>query len=248
MKIILSSLILAMALSVCRSPEPKPSIAFKEIQVSPEFRCPRDRILSMSWSLTDAGGVRVRLKASFNNQDFDQQIFDSEDDSATKDIDLIDATSHMPDFQFPNTVVVTVIPVDDGEQGPYGTINRKEGDPKTFTITTVNDPIEIERPAIRRDNEDAFNLDLDPVLFSSSLNTDKITLVSGCTNPLSGRYSWDKGLAVPSTETLENSNNFSDTFGPVQAQGQYVIKPLDQECSKDVSEIRVKMRFSCANK
>jgi hypothetical protein len=244
MKILLTCIILGLSLSNCRttSPQPTTSIAFKTLNVGPTLRCPTNRILSASWGLTEPGGISITLSTS----NIERIIYISEEDDSTIEVDVIEAIADIPNF--PDTYRIIITPISEvrgGSTSPYAAGNRLQGDSKTFEITTIIAPTEIERPAVRRGELNEFVLGIDPLLYSSDLTTDKITMATGCSNPMSGRYSWDKGLTVANTEVLSISNNFSDTFNPTTAQGEYLIRATEQPCDKSISEVKLKLRFSC---
>jgi len=243
----LTAAILSLS-AVCPQPQVRETISIKELRVYPEFRCEGDDV-TFEWSLTGDGKLFVNALVNWNGEERSGEVFFSVDDNGAATIDLseIEETFRSGDnagfnfgegFQFPNEFVLEFVPSNNTQ--------TEKGPTQEKTVHTFYGNERISREAGRRDSENLFIVDLPAPIWSSNLMVDEIKLLSGCTDPISGTYEYDKGPETPNPEPLKQENGYTDHFtSAIQAQGQWGIKPLDMECDKSVTTLRVEFNMFC---
>ena len=240
---------LSLLVSSCwPAPKVEEKISFKDLAVFPEYRCAGDNV-TFQWTLSNDGKLFVNALVFWNGQVRSGEIFFSPDDDGSQEINLKDIEERFSrgenngynfgeGFQFPQEFELEFVPKNNAET-VTGVTQRK-------TVHTIIGTEIVSREAGRRGSENLFIVDLPSPIWSSNLRVDTIKLRSGCTDPITGSYEYDKGLETLNPETLTEANNYTDQFSSsVQAQGQWAIKPLDQECNKEVTTLRVEFRMFC---
>jgi hypothetical protein len=230
-------------------PTVEEKISFKgHVIVFPEFRCEGDDV-TFQWSLSNDGKLFVNALVPWNGQVRSGEIFFSPNDNGSATIDLKEIEGKFSrgenngynfgeGFQFPSDFTLEFVPKNNAE--------TVTGEKQTKTVHTIIGNERVSREAGRRPNENLFIVDLPSPTWSDNLKVDEINLLSGCTDPISGSYEYDKGLETLNPVTLTIANNYTDRFSSaVKAQGIWAIKPLDQECDKGVTTLRVEFEMFC---
>jgi len=233
--------VLALALSCPGGYVTENPLGFKNLDVYPEYRCKGDNI-TVEWSLSreDEGNANYGFTALITPPGYSNQraIYNTLDNQGVAVVDInqfeIDNEITLPAEMKIEFVPKTNI-YDQDEGREFRTVRTLYGDEK------------ITRDAGRVEGQNYFLVEFPAPTWSEDIKVKDLKLITGCTNPLSGKYQYDKGPATPNPESLSESNNYSDSFinTPIQAQGKWTITPLDFECSKDVTTIKLEFTLFC---